>query len=426
MFNQLSQKQLQLRYLLHGNPENFNNKDSLYLLSESDELWEKLARQLFAENDQSWRIIDKLLADKITPDKRQPLNITVLSRDSVIKEIKKDIDKNSKSSLDVKSLGLTSQEREAILSEIGKNQQNKDYWLKLPLHETLDGQFISISGDRIYLENKNFLVPEKLKSFVSIIKRSETFLDQKWIQEWSPKITIDIILEQDNQSQYYQIILDCLLQLNNQEKTELIQRLKTEQWLTTNHKNQSAISPNNLLYISDNQLQNHTDKIVSLNQDKYSDSVLPEFIREHSEYKWLTSNLFDNWDAKKIVKFVLNQPNPDHYWEIILDVLQSLNYNLDSDIENLIKDRKWIAVNHGTSKKPNQIIDLAPIKPLETLKQYLPTLVELSEDAYALFSMLPPEMQEHGAFNWLKGNKYFSIWYQNTDGMTKMVKMQTK
>jgi hypothetical protein len=419
MLNQLSHKQLQLRYLLHGNQENFNNRDWLYLLSESDELWEKVATQLFDQNDKSWRIIDKILADQITPDKRLSLNIKILSRNSVIEEIKNDIDKNGKSSLDVELLELTSKEREDILSEIGKNPQNKNYWLKLPLHETLDDQFISISGDRIYLENLAFLVPPQLKSFVSIIKRSET-LDQKWIEEWTPKIAIDIILKIDIPSQYCSIILDCLSKLNNHEKNELVQRLKTEQWLI-NAQNQSAISPKNILYISDNQLQNHTDKIVSLNQDKYPDSVLPEFIREHSEYKWLTSNLFDHWYAKKIIKFVLNQPNPDHYWEIILDVVQSLNYDIDSDIEKLLQYREWIPVNGGKPKKPGEIIDLSPIKPLEPLKQYLPKLVELSEDAYASPSMILDEMREHEAFNsWLssfdqsgKKYKYFSTWYQN-------------
>lgn len=323
MLNQLFQKQLQLRYLLHGNSENFENQDWLYSLSEFDELWEKVARELFAQNNESWRIIETILADQITPDKRPSLNIDILNRDSVIEEIKKDIDKNGTSSL-VKLLGLTSQEREAILSEIGKNQQNKDYWLKLPLHKTLDGQFIGINDNCIYLENPDFLVPEELKSLVSIIKRSET-LDQKWIEEWTPKIAIDIILKQDDPSQYCSVILDCLSKLNNQEKIELAPSLKTKQWLI-NAQNQSAILPSNILYISDHNLQIYIDKIVFLVQGKYAENILDSFIREHSEYQWLISNLFDKWDAQKIIKFVLKQNNPDNYWKIILDAVKTLNY----------------------------------------------------------------------------------------------------
>lgn len=412
MVNQLSQNQLKLRYLLHGNPENFNNQDWLYLLAESDELWQKVARELFAQNNESWRIIETILANQITPDKRPSLNIKILSRDSVIEEIKKDIDKNGISSLNVELLGLTSQEREDILSEIGKNQHNKGYWLKLPLHETLDGKFITISDKHIYLQNPNFTIPEKLQSLVTIIKRSET-LDQKWIEQWTPKKALEIILEENQPSQYCSIILDCLSKLNDQEKTELIPSLKTKQWLTTNNQHQSAISPNNLLYISDNHLENHIDKIVDLNQGKYAESILDSFIRDHSEYKWLISDLFDKWDTKKIIKFVLEKDNPENYWDIILDAVKTLKYNLDQDIEDLIKKTNWLPVNGGTPKKPNQIIDLAPIKPLEPLKKYLLTLVELSEDAYASVSMLLPEIQQHEAFNWLKENKYFLNWYQN-------------
>lgn len=418
--NNVEKNKKQLRYLLHGCPDYFDSNETLYIIKDSNLLWEKVARQLFEKNGETWRIISSNLADIVTYFKvDELLNINALKLNNLIDEIKNDIQKNSESSID--GTLLEPEERDKILEEIGKNLKNEDIWRKLPLHTTLENECISI-GKRVYLENRDFPRFNELKEFVKIIQFSDT-LDKKWIPIWNPKIAIEIMLSQSKPAEYCQLILQSVSKLNLPDRAELEKYLRTRNWLI-NERDLLDISPNNILYISPSQLKSYTTKIVDLNQNKYPDTILPSYVREHLEYKWLIK-LFDHWDAKKIIKFVLEQEKPDKYWGIILDAIKSLDYNLDLEIENLLKNREWIPVIDGRPKKPGNIIQLAEIEDLKPLQEYLPSIVELSQDAYASITLIIPEICEHEAYKWIN-SRFFknNAWLQ--DNIISFMLSETK
>lgn len=388
----------EIRYLLHANPAKYSSYESL-LVSKGDSVWQKIAKQMLAKKQELWRLIESELASQIPQTKWESIGIREITDVEVVNLIQEmgtaSIDGNE----------LQASERDNLLSFVGKNKQNENLWKELVLHETGDGELVSITG-HTYLENPRFSLYTELKGKVKIIKRSETLV-QTWIPEWTPGVAIDIMLTQTQPYAWCKLILDAIEKLENDERDKLKEKLRNKAWLF-NEQTKSGVLPVDIIQITDKDLEAHANIIISLNQGKYPVSALPLFVCKHNLFQWLTS-LFDKWNARKVINFLLKTNKPHNYCELILDAVGASSLKLTEDLEKDLQHKKWIPIQSDEPKAPIHIIYLP--KNLFSLQKHIDVIIELSQDAYASETMLPSNISNHKHYPWLKEN--FNVWDEN-------------
>ena len=77
----------ELRYLLHGNREQYNSEETLYVASQDNSVWEKVANKVL----DPWRIIPQVLAREISPMLREELKIQEILPERLIEELSPDL-----------------------------------------------------------------------------------------------------------------------------------------------------------------------------------------------------------------------------------------------------------------------------------------------------------------------------------------------
>ena len=188
----------ELRYLLHGNKEHYDSDASLYVTSQKNSVWEKVANKVL----DPWRIIPQILAKEISPMLREKLKIQEILPESLIEELSPD----SITGDDLSSI----EEREELLREIANNQTRKELWRSLALHETVNNEKQLVSIDEsTYLENPEFPLDSSLNSTVTLIRRNNN-IRQDWIELWTPQAALFIILEQDRPEQFAALLLELV------------------------------------------------------------------------------------------------------------------------------------------------------------------------------------------------------------------------
>jgi hypothetical protein len=386
----------ELRYLLHGNKEKYDDvQTSLYIIPQESTLWQKIGLQVLTSRKEDWRLIDPVFIDSITPANFQRLGIERLLDEQVVNLIRQKPECVDGSS-------LNKSERYKLLAYISQKPSNQELWKSLRLHENANdpNRLESIEVDRVYLENSDFPLDERLKNYIVLIRRN-TEIQQNWIPSWTPDAAIAKVLSLPNPHQYYDIILDALQRMTNEKKELYRESLKISRWLPTDGR-----GPQDILRLP-NSLKRHGDAIASLDSTKYPENKLPQLLFSADQYTWV-QKLFDFWNEDNVVKKVLahNQKTPEywsHFRELILDALP----HISNDLKESLKTESWLALNgDGGTISPSKIIIIP-----EKLQKHLSTLVDLSAGEYTETRQLSLEITTHKNFPLLQ--KVFSKWDEN-------------
>ncbi len=279
-----------LRYLLHADIRNFSNTDSsLWILGHQQHpVWEKLWAFTVDDGD-PWNLIDKKLADTLPPNIWDVLNIKEIRANSVLEEITKE-----SRDISLQNFLPTEDESSEILVTI-INNNDKNLWLQMPIHQTTDGQFISANKNNVYFETEGLELDESLLENISIIKRSSNQIisqgQERWLQSIDDSVKIKIALGAEKPEKHWQLIMDSLEELQNSPEKEKLEELsntlKTTQWLLT--KTGSAFSPEDTIALDS--AQSEVEQIISKESDVYTcDSLLAKTLKEHAAFGFLREN----------------------------------------------------------------------------------------------------------------------------------------
>jgi hypothetical protein len=383
----------ELRYLLHGNKEKYDDvQTSLYITSQESTLWPKIGSQVLKIRQEDWRLINSVFIDSLPTANFQRLGIEKLLAEQVVDLIREKpecVDGNL----------LNKSERYELLAYLSQKTINQELWKSLRLHENANdpNRLERIKIDRVYLENSDFPLDERLKNYIVLI-RQNTEIQQHWIPSWTPDAAIAKVLSLPNPHQYYDIILNALQRMTDEKKELHKESLKSSGWLPPN-----GYCPQDILKLPNN-LEQYAKEIASLDNSKHSQQILPESVRK----SWV-KRLFTSWNTETVIKKILACPQKNlEYWKDFYPViLDSLSPDIqDNSIKGSLTTESWLFLGNQTIS-PSQIIEI----PRKKLQKHLSTLVNLSVDKYAEISQLPKEITNHNNFPIL--NKFFSQWKEN-------------
>jgi hypothetical protein len=386
----------ELRYLLHGNKEKYDDvQTSLYITSQESTLWPKIGSQVLKIRQEDWRLINSVFIDSLPTANFKRLGIEKLLAEQVV-----DLIRPNPESVDG-SL-LTKSERDELLAYLSQKPSNQELWKSLRLHENANdpNRLERIEVDRVYLENSDFPLDERLKNYIVLIRRNKE-IQQNWIPSWTPDAAIAKVLSLPNPHQYYDIILDALPRMTDETKELYRESLKSSGWLPPN-----GYCPQDILRLP-NSLKRHGDAIARLDSTKYPENKLQQALFSPDQYTWV-QKLFDFWNEENVVKKVLahNQKTPE-YWtyfrEVILDALSRIS----NDLKESLKKESWLALNgDGGTISPSKIIIIP-----EKLQKHLPRLVDLSAGEYTETTQLSSKITTHKNYPILQ--EIFSKWDEN-------------
>lgn len=391
----------ELRYLLHGNKQKYEDVTTpLYFASQESTVWQKVGKQVLQRRGEAWRLLDPTLVEHIPQDKHKRLGIILLESEQVLNLIRELGAECVDGSL------LEPSERYKLLSYIGQRPINEDLWKALQVHEATNGQIVRIEADRMYLENQDFPLDERLNKYVVLIRQNNQEIKQDWIPLWTPNAAIATILKCSNPHEYCELILDALQRMSPQDQESWSLDLQNANWLPGGVDSR-GIRPLDVLRLPENLVQ-HEQAIASLDGTKHPESILPKSVRTSTASAWVVG-LFTYWDAETVTRKVLTHSDKSfRYWSdfctVILDAVQDLD--IPKDLERPLKTEKWLLLGNRQIA-PEQVIEIVPSK----LKQHLSALVDLSADEYTESSRLPHTIKNHKSFKSL--SRLFCRWYEN-------------
>lgn len=392
----------QLRYLLHGNKDKYQDVTTpLYITSQESTVWQKVGKQALQIKGEDWRLIDSVLVDYIPANKRQTLGIKLLQSEEVVELIRE-------LGIDCVDCNLLEpSERYELLRYLRQKPINQELWKALQIHETINGELVAIESGKMYLENPDFPLAQALQEHIILIRQNQQEIDQNWIPLWTPDQSIKTILNLHNPHQYCNLILDAIQKLSVSEKTQWETDLKNIHWLVDIDGNTKR--PRDIIKLSQKLVQHQEIicKLDSIDSKKYTDSSLPDWIKNHPAYSWL-KKLFTFWNTQTVLEKVFSHSQRSlSYWRnfclIILDALQDIDI---SDYPNSLKTEAWLLLDNGLIS-PEKVIAALP----KTINKYLSTLVEISKGEYAELSLLSENIKNHDSLEIIK--KWFTRWYEN-------------
>ena len=229
------------RYLLHGSVEDKGLSDLWVSESNTTDVWLKILQVAYGDKLSPWVVIPQILGQELTPKIKSELRIVDISAGRVLNELGDKI-----AEIDFSKMNLSSLDIEEVLLKI----DNEKHWCKLPLHKTVDGNYIAI--DALCVLEGQQEIPDDFD--VTQICRSanmDLFNRQKdHIGEAGAELLIRIALHQDEPCQHAAFILNQLGQLHKKGSKlpgETVERLVQISWLNT--KDGEAVSLNRVLYL---------------------------------------------------------------------------------------------------------------------------------------------------------------------------------
>ena len=293
------------RYLLHGDESLFWGKCSLWVQAyEQSSAWPKLWKQL-SDHDEGNVLVNRSLAEKIPQDKKwKRLGLREIKQQEILDDIRgRDTDF-------VQAASLSEEERTEILIAA---QYDQELWQRLPLHETITGDFVSIS-DLTYLE-PNICYPRELTNHINIIKKSSEVQllrlqkDKNYIQPFYYEILISNILSFLEPHRFFEFILDALYGANEDLDIDLLNDLRNKKWLVDT--NATPLCPGDVIFLPD--MSDELKRLIAVEKDIFwQPEALSEEICKHPYFAQLKEHFFshDEDGLKKLA--LLLERNPDY------------------------------------------------------------------------------------------------------------------
>lgn len=223
-----------LRYLLHGDEQQFNLKSSLWVRGyQQHPVWMKLWNQLKEQTDDNVSIAHSLV-EKILQKNWESLGIKQIDELGILDNIREC------GVTFIEAGSLTAEERVEVL---GAAKNDQELWCSLPLHETTSGDFVGISG-KAYLEN-SCENPIELSELIDIIRLdSDSHLNstqRSYIPVLSDEILLHNLLDLQQPHRFSCFIFNALQRIKDNVPGDLREHLHKTPWLTD--KNYTPLCP---------------------------------------------------------------------------------------------------------------------------------------------------------------------------------------
>lgn len=268
-----------VRYLLHGRADRFSATESLFVTSDSgSSIWWRLARLALTSLDQAWRLIDPIFESIGLPKYRHEFAIETVDAEVAAHLVA------SATPESFIALRPSPQEYNTLLKHF-----SVDLLKSLPIHETLDGEFISLSG-ACYWQGK-WSLPPSLQSRVRLLKRSRDEVAWNRQQQLADPLdahsTIAVVLADAHPATYWRLILDCIEDANSLPEG-IRQRLRSTPWVPL--PDGTAIKPEDILHLPE--LKDEVARLVSECPGVFTEPEgIPPDLREHPGFKRLLADI---------------------------------------------------------------------------------------------------------------------------------------
>ena len=191
-----------MRFLLHGEPDNFDSDDRLWTgRGKASAAWRKLWEAVNAPEFR-WTAIDPTLANLVTPADQDALNLHAIEPEHVVKFV---AERGAPSVLQ-----LDGDEFDAIL---GYAHWEEGSWKSLPAHLSVKLERVPIS-ETTYLSGGGVQLPPELSSYATVIQKSTRSevreLQLKWIPPLDLRAAIALALQTKQPEAWDKQILDWL------------------------------------------------------------------------------------------------------------------------------------------------------------------------------------------------------------------------
>ncbi len=254
-----------MRFLLHGEPENFDRDDRLWTgRGKASAAWRKLWEAVNAP-ELRWTAVDPTLANLVTPADQDALNLHAIEPEHVVKFVAE------RGAPPV--LRLDGDEFDTIL---GYAHWEEGSWKSLPAHLSLKGERVPI-GETTYLAGGSVQLPPELSSDATAIQKSTRAevreLQLKWIPPLDRRAAIALALRTKQPEAWDKQILDWLGP-GEKEAGYVGQPagLMDTPWLRL--RSGGAVSPNKLIVLRD--VEGEITELAELSKCYATPSMLAE------------------------------------------------------------------------------------------------------------------------------------------------------
>ena len=205
-----------LRYLLHAKSNHFEDCESTLWRAASggDDVWRKLWAQVVPPGDRGIVLDDDGPVRQLSAAIADELGVKQIEPASVLLELSQQDANLSKPE------AFSDEECERILLAV----EDPELWLRLPLHQSVDGRRISAASESTYLKPEESRVPEGMLQFLQLIERSlkpDMLLRQEeWLRPLDERQIIRIAIENATAlDAAWRIVLDALNELSKAKNT---------------------------------------------------------------------------------------------------------------------------------------------------------------------------------------------------------------
>ena len=240
------------RFFLHGVSEYFQ-KDHISLFEPSSGCWAKIARKLFEQKGECWKILNPENLTQLSQEQKDILNIKSMEMNDVISELINNLD--SIPSLDLSDLSeeeiLEVYDQSDIIKSMSKGLcESASLFKLLPIHDSIESGLISID-EQTYLAEGSYPLPSELnkgykflnspkeKHILDILKRYAEPLDKLKV--------LTILINQKSPTQYSKQIYEILKSHKLTDHKSLKQSVQSVAWNKRSDSG-SAISLNRIFH----------------------------------------------------------------------------------------------------------------------------------------------------------------------------------
>lgn len=302
-----------LRYLLHNERGRYHDVDTLLLtkgLDENRSVWGKLAERALTERKTGWQWVPDELVERLSPEHCSQLKVRAVSPQAV-EQILNEMEDLTWISAET----FTAGERKEVLRGI----ESDELWIRLPIHETANGEFVAIERGRTYLSSRT-KVPLAFSDLILVIQRPTDpvllSLYQNRIPEWGPLELLSLAMQLEEPDHYHLEILDAIDDLTSaahEVPQPLIVELKGKAWIPTG---QSPCKPSDVIHLPG--LEDELARLFSepvIRGAYYDTGLLPETVRSHPSFEFLQQRLFTTGrEALEVLGMILaDMPGSDYH-----------------------------------------------------------------------------------------------------------------
>jgi hypothetical protein len=275
----------ELRFILHGNIEKYDSDKTLYITSQDNSVWEKVAREI----NESWQIIPPVLADTISKDWCKKLKIKQWNPEAAINVI---IEKPNIEDFYLQILELIPE-----VNRESREKIKKQRWLPLQSAkdvispENVVNLAIKELSDELENELERIFAEENSKYVIlSQLNIESQYLDilKDIRSNWYENNVLQFLLSETSQPyRYCNLIIKTLKILQNRKQTisnENIELLRDKQWLVDSRNR--PISLNKIINYPN--LCNEFTNILT--QLKSSEYITPKMLGDDIDINFCLKN----------------------------------------------------------------------------------------------------------------------------------------